>query len=70
MLVFAFAEVFWLSALITVAIRFGHAGRMSLRNVLLQAYVDSAYRRRVMSIYMMEFGWSPSASSPSACSPR
>ena len=55
-LAFAAAEAFWLSALLTVAIGVGHAGRMSLSNVLLQSYVDSDYRGRVMSIYMMEFG--------------
>ena len=53
---FAVTEIFWLSALITVVIGVGHALRMSLSNVLLQAYVDSDYRGRVMSIYMMEFG--------------
>ena len=55
-LAFAAAEAFWLGALLTVAIGIGHAGRMSLSNVLLQSYVDHGYRGRVMSIYMMEFG--------------
>lgn len=55
-LAFAATDIFWLSALITVMIGVGHALRMSLSNVLLQGYVDNAYRGRVMSIYMMEFG--------------
>jgi MFS family permease len=32
----------------------GQAARMSLSNVLIQSYVDDAYRGRVMSIYMLE----------------
>ena len=34
----------------------GQAGRATLANTLLQYYVDEAYRGRVMSIYIMEFG--------------
>ena len=41
-LAFAVTEIFWLSALITVIIGVGHAGRMSLSNVLLRGYVDDA----------------------------
>jgi len=38
-----------------VVIGVGQAGRMSLSNVLIQTYVDDAFRGRVMSIYMLEF---------------
>ncbi len=34
----------------------GQTGRMTLANTLLQYYVKDAYRGRVMSLYMMEFG--------------
>jgi MFS family permease len=34
----------------------GQAGRMSLGNTLIQYYVESSYRGRVMSIYVMQFG--------------
>ena len=39
-----------------VPVGFGHAGRMALSNTLAQSYSDDAYRGRVMSVYMMEFG--------------
>jgi MFS family permease len=34
----------------------GQAGRMALSNTLLQSYSVDAYRGRVMSVYMMEWG--------------
>jgi MFS transporter, DHA1 family, staphyloferrin A biosynthesis exporter len=34
---------------------FGQAARQSLSNVLVQSYVEDAYRGRVMSIYMLQF---------------
>jgi MFS family permease len=52
---FAVSSVFWLSALILVVVGIGTAGRMSLSNVLVQAYVEPRYRGRVMSIYMTQF---------------
>ncbi len=52
---FSLSNVFWLTAIIMVFIGLGQTTRMSLSNVLLQAYVEDEYRGRVMSIYMMEF---------------
>ncbi len=52
---FAVSSVFWLSALILVVVGVGTAGRLSLSNVLVQAYVEPRYRGRVMSIYMTQF---------------
>lgn len=53
---FAASNVFWLTAAILIVVGLGQSGRMSLSNVLVQAYSEDAYRGRVMSIYMMEFG--------------
>lgn len=35
----------------------GQTGRMALGNTLLQYYVEDNYRGRVMSIHMMDFGF-------------
>jgi MFS family permease len=51
---FAASTVFWLSLAILTVVGVGQAGRMSLSNVLIQAYVRDEYRGRVMSIYMLE----------------
>jgi MFS family permease len=51
---FSASTWFWLTLIIMVFIGVGQSARMSLSNVLVQAYVDDAYRGRVMSIYMME----------------
>ncbi|MCH7814399.1 MAG: MFS transporter [Planctomycetes bacterium] len=56
LLAFSLSRVFWVSAAITLAIGVGQTTRMSLSNIIVQSYVDDAYRGRVMSIYMMEFG--------------
>ena len=53
---FSASQWLWLTALIMVVIGVAQTGRMSISNVLLQAYVENEYRGRVMSIYMMEFG--------------
>ncbi|MDA0256970.1 MAG: MFS transporter, partial [Chloroflexi bacterium] len=52
---FAVSSSFWLSAGILIVVGVGTAGRLSLSNVLVQAYVDPRYRGRVMSIYMTQF---------------
>ena len=52
---FSISTSFWLSVGILAIVGLGQAGRMSLSNVLVQAYVEDEYRGRVMSIYMMEF---------------
>ena len=55
LLVFSASQSFLLTSVVMVFIGLGQSGRMSLSNVLLQAYVDNDYRGRVMSVYMMEF---------------
>ena len=55
LIAFSVSRSFWLTAAIMLVIGVGQTGRMSLSNVLIQAYVDNEYRGRVMSIYMMEF---------------
>ncbi len=52
---FAISDVFWLSALILIVVGVGTAGRLSLSNVLVQAYVEENYRGRVLSLYMTQF---------------
>lgn len=55
LLAFAASTSYWLSVGILIVVGVGQAGRMSLSNVLVQSYVDDAYRGRVMSVYTMEF---------------
>ena len=55
LVVFSVSSWFWLTAVVMVMVGVGQAARMSLSNVLLQAYTNPEYRGRVMSIYMMEF---------------
>ncbi len=52
---FSISTTYWLSVAILTVVGLGQAGRMSLSNVLVQAYVADEFRGRVMSIYMMEF---------------
>lgn len=51
---FAISTDYWLSVILLSFVGLGQAARMSLSNVLIQSYVDDAYRGRVMSIYMLE----------------
>jgi len=53
---FAFSTSWPLSLVLIVFVGLGTTGRMTLGNTLIQYYVDSEYRGRVMSVYMMEFG--------------
>jgi MFS family permease len=55
LLAFSLSTSYWLSVCILVVVGLGQAGRMSLSNVLVQSYVEEAYRGRVMGVYMMEF---------------
>jgi len=55
LLAFSMSTSYWLSVAILMVVGLGQAGRMSLSNVLVQSYVDDAYRGRVMAVYMMEF---------------
>lgn len=54
---FAMSTHYWLSVFLLTLVGLGQAARMSLSNVLVQAYVDDAYRGRVMSIYMLEMAF-------------
>lgn len=51
---FAASTNYWLSVFLLTFVGFGQAARMSLSNVLIQAYVEDEFRGRVMSIYMLE----------------
>ncbi len=51
---FSFSTVVLFTAGTMIAIGLGQAFRMSLNNVLVQAYVDDAFRGRVMSLNMMQ----------------
>jgi len=53
---FSFSNSWPLSLSILVFVGIGQTMRMTLSNTLVQYYVDSIYRGRVMSLYMMQFG--------------
>ena len=53
---FSFSSLWWSSVAMIIFVGVGQTGRMTLANTLLQYYVKDAYRGRVMSLYMMEFG--------------
>ncbi|MBI4282779.1 MAG: MFS transporter [Chloroflexi bacterium] len=53
---FAWSTHYYLSMVILAFVGLGQAWRMSLSNVLLQAYTEDAYLGRVMSLMMMEWG--------------
>jgi MFS family permease len=53
---FSISKSYYLSMVVIVFVGVGQAGRATLANTLLQYYVDDAYRGRVMSIYITEFG--------------
>lgn len=52
----AFSPSFHIALGVIIIVGVGQAGRMALSNTLVQYYTEEAYRGRVMSIYMMEFG--------------
>jgi len=54
LLFFAMSTNYWLSLALLTLVGLGQSARMSLSNVLIQSYVDDAFRGRVMSIYMLE----------------
>jgi MFS family permease len=53
---FAFSSTLAFSLVLIFLVGVGQTGRLTLSNALLQYYVADAYRGRVMSVYMMEFG--------------
>ncbi|MBT4161772.1 MAG: MFS transporter [Gammaproteobacteria bacterium] len=54
---FAISTYFWTSVILLTFVGLGQAARMSLSNILLQAYVEDEFRGRVMSIYMLEMAF-------------
>jgi len=56
LLLFSLTRSYPLALLFIIPLGVGQAGRMALGNILIQAYVDDAYRGRVMSLFLMEFG--------------
>ena len=55
LLAFTLTTNIWIVGAVMVVISLGQTFRMSLNNVLVHAYVDDAYRGRVMSIQMMQW---------------
>ncbi len=55
---FSFNKMWYLSLLLMVPIGMGSSGQMALGNSLVQFYSDAAYRGRVMSFFMLGFGFS------------
>jgi len=53
---FSVTDSFCIALAAFVPLGLGQAGRMALSNTLLQSYSEDAYRGRVMSVYMMEWG--------------
>ncbi|MFC2004240.1 MFS transporter [Chloroflexota bacterium] len=53
---FSFSHSWYLSLSLIILVGLGQAGLMTLGSTLLQYYVESDYRGRVMSVYMMEPG--------------
>jgi MFS family permease len=55
---FSFSKWWYLSLALIVFIGLGSSGQMALGNSLIQYYSDAAYRGRVMSFFMLGFGFS------------
>jgi MFS family permease len=55
---FSFSRMWYLSLFLMIPIGMGSSGQMALGNSLIQYYSDAAYRGRVMSFFMLGFGFS------------
>jgi len=55
---FAFSRWWYLSLVLIMFIGMGSSGQMALGNSLIQYYTDASYRGRVMSFFMLGFGFS------------
>jgi len=55
---FSFSKWWYLSLFVIVFVGLGSSGQMALGNSLIQYYSDAAYRGRVMSFFMLGFGFS------------
>ena len=56
LLAFSISPWYFLSLALVIPLGLGQAGRMALGNALVQANTEDAFRGRVMSVYLMEFG--------------
>jgi MFS family permease len=54
---FAFSHWWYLSLFVIMFVGAGNTGQMALGNSLIQYYADASYRGRVLSFYMMGFGF-------------
>ena len=54
---FAFSKSWPLSLALIALVGLGQTGRMTLSFTLVQNYVDDEYMGRVMSVFMMQFGF-------------
>jgi predicted MFS family arabinose efflux permease len=55
---FSFSSQWYLSLFLIIFIGMGSTGQMALGNSLIQYYSDATYRGRVMSFFMLGFGFS------------
>jgi MFS family permease len=58
LVVFSFSSNLYLSLAMSIFIGLGSSGQMALGNSLVQYYTDATYRGRVMSFFMLGFGFS------------
>lgn len=56
LLVFSASQSYLLALAVFIPLGLAQAGRMALSITLLQAYTEDAYRGRVMSLFLMEWG--------------
>lgn len=54
---YASTSSFTVALFMMIAVGLGEAGRTALSNTLVQSHTDNEHRGRVMSIYLMEFGF-------------
>jgi MFS family permease len=54
---FAFSKSWYLSLILIPFVGAGNTGQMAIGNSLIQYYADARYRGRVLSFYMMGFGF-------------
>ena len=56
LVIFSTTRSYPLALLFFLPLGLGQAGRMAFSNTLIQTYTEDAYRGRVMSVYMTEWG--------------
>ena len=57
LIIFSFTNSFLVAMLVFIPLGFAQSGRMALSNTLAQVYTEDEYRGRVMSIYMLNWGF-------------